>query len=95
MKEFKLVSWPELPPPYHRTAYRRALSNLSQRYLSAQRLAACSGLPRTEVRSFLDMLAGLGVLVERERALSESVRDSWKPISVWLRRQIDQLGPRF
>lgn len=95
MKEFKLVSWPELPPAFQRTAYRRAMSNLSQRFLSANRLAASSGLPRAEVRQLLDELNSRGALVERERAFGERVRESLKPMGSWLKRQIEGPGPRF
>lgn len=91
MKEFKLVSWPELPSEFQRTAHRRALSNLSQRFMSAQRLATCSGLAKAEVRGLLDELQHRGALVERERALSESVLSSLEPVRGWLRRQFD--GP--
>lgn len=91
MKEFKLVSWTELPPTFRRTGHRRALSNLSQRYMSVQRLSSCSGLAKADVRALLDELSARGALIERERDLAESMRAGLEPVRVWLRRQIDSI----
>ena len=66
MKEYKLRAWPELTAPYHRTIHRRMLSDLSQRYLCVQRLAAGSGASRLEARAFLAMLAERGLLAQRQ-----------------------------
>jgi hypothetical protein len=87
MKEFKLSAWPELPAPYDRTPYRRMLNDMSHRYAGVQQLAVCSGLGRHEVRQFLELLEMRGVLHERDRAAStDSVFDSLRPLSGWLRR---------
>ena len=86
MKEFKLSAWPELQPPYNRTAHRRALNAMSQRFAGVASLAVASGLSRTEVRHFLDLLDSRGALQERERAANDSVFDSLRPIGGWLRR---------
>lgn len=66
MKEFRLRAWPDLPPAYHRIAYRRMLSDLSQRHLSVQQLVNSSGLTRLEVRAFLNLLGERGLLSERD-----------------------------
>jgi hypothetical protein len=66
MKEFKLTAWPELPAPYHRTVYRRMLSDMSHRYMSVQQLVLASGASRLDVRLFLQMLGERGLLRERE-----------------------------
>lgn len=86
MKEFKLASWPELPAAYQRTAYRKLLSALSQRHLCLQQLVSASGLSRQEVRTFLDLLAHHGVLLERERLQEGTLLDS---LGGWLRRTFD------
>ena len=65
MKEYKLSAWPELPAPYHRTVYRRMLSDMSHRYMSLNALVMASGAGKAEVRQFLDMLADNGLLLER------------------------------
>ena len=83
MKEYKLRAWPELPAPYHRTIYRRMLSDLSQRYLSVQQLSAASGATRLEVRAFVQMLADRGLLAEREAAEAEG-----SAIGRWWRRTV-------
>ncbi len=86
MKEYRLAAWPELAPPYHRTGYRRILSDMSQRFLSLSQLAGCSGLKRQEVRTFLDLLESRGVLIERERAADDSLFGSLRPLGGWIKR---------
>jgi hypothetical protein len=71
MKEYKLRAWPELPAPYHRTIYRRLLSDLSQRHLSVAQLSASSGAPRAEVAAFVQMLQERGLLSERDAPQGE------------------------
>ena len=88
MKEYRLTAWPELAPPYHRTAYRRMLSDMSHRFVTLPQLAETSGLRRMEVRHFVDMLESRGILVERESAITESMFDSLRPLGGWLRRAI-------
>lgn len=83
MKEYKLCAWPDLPAPYHRTTYRRMLSDLSQRYLSVQQLMVASGASRLEVRAFLQMLSERGLLAERDASLS-----SGTALGRWLRRTL-------
>jgi len=87
MKEFKLTAWPDLPAPYHRTAYRRMLSDMSHRYMSVQQLVVASGASRLDVRMFLQMLGERGLLRERE-GQPDSIFDSLRPIGDWFRRTI-------
>ena len=61
MKEFKLTAWPELPAPYQRIAYRRMLSDMSHRFVTAQQLCVSSGATKLEVRVFLQMLSERGL----------------------------------
>ena len=87
MKEFKLAAWPELPAPYHRTVYRRMLSDLSHRYMSVSQLILSSGASKLEVRQFMQMLNERGLLREREGE-ADSIFDSLRPIGEWFRRTI-------
>lgn len=87
MKEFKLAAWPELAAPYHRTVYRRMLSDMSHRYMSMQQLMVSSGASRLEVRLFVQMLSERGLLREREGE-NDSIFDSLRPIGEWFRRTI-------
>jgi hypothetical protein len=85
MKEFKLSAWPELPTPYHRTAYRRMLSDMSHRFVSMQQLADASGASKLDVRSFLNMLKDRGLLRER---VAEAPPSIFGPIGGWLRKAL-------
>ena len=87
MKEFKLASWPDLPAPYHRTVYRRMLSDMSHRYLSMPQLSVSSGATKLEVRTFVQMLSERGLLREREGE-QDAFLDSLRPIGEWIRRTI-------
>ena len=89
MKEYRLLAWAELPAPYHRMAYRRMLSDLSHRYMTAAQLMTASGLKRQEVRDFLDMLEQRDLLLERERFGHDSVFDSLRPLGGWLRKALN------
>ena len=86
MKEYRLTSWPELTPPYDRTAYRRMASDMSHRFMSLSQLAELSGLRRHEVRHFVEMLESRGLLVERESMAPEAQFWSLRPLGAWLRR---------
>lgn len=88
MKEYRLAAWPDLAAPYHRTAYRRMLSDMSQRFVGVDKLAAKSGLARAEVRQFLEMLDSRGLLWQREAAAADSLFGSLRPFGGWLRRTI-------
>ncbi|MEW6705917.1 MAG: hypothetical protein AB1430_13820 [Pseudomonadota bacterium] len=83
MKEYKLSAWPDLPASYHRTSYRRMLSDMSHRFVTVQQLMASSGATRMEVRMFLQMLAERGLLAERE-----AERNPVASFSGWLRRAL-------
>ena len=83
MKEFKLTAWPELPAPYQRIAYRRMLSDMSHRFVTAQQLCDSSGATKLAVRVFLQMLSERGLLREREH---EATQGLLGPLGGWLRR---------
>jgi hypothetical protein len=88
MKEYKLAAWPDLPAAYHRTTYRRMLSDMSHRYVTVQQLMTGSGATRMEVRLFLQMLDERGLLRDREAAANDdSLFGSLRPFG-WLRRAI-------
>lgn len=84
MKHYKLTAWPELQSPYHRTAYRRMLCDMSHRFVSMQHLANASGLPRHEVRQFVEMLDDMGLIAERQPNEGDSIFDTLKPIGAWI-----------
>ncbi|WP_298830080.1 hypothetical protein [uncultured Piscinibacter sp.] len=68
-------------------AYRRMLSDMSQRHVTLAELCAHSGLARQQVTAFLGMLAGRGLVVERDvprLAFSSPLR----PLGEWLRRSL-------
>ncbi|MDH4060256.1 MAG: hypothetical protein OEU94_05530 [Aquincola sp.] len=85
MKEYKLAAWPELAAPYHRTVYRRMLSDMSHRYMSTSSLVMSSGASKVEVRQFLQMLSDRGLVLEREGE-PDSFLDSLRPVGDWVRR---------
>jgi len=86
MKEFKLTAWPELPAPYQRIAYRRMLSDMSHRFVTAHQLCESSGASKLEVRVFLQMLQERGLL--RERDHEEESASLFGPLGGWLRRAL-------
>lgn len=86
MKEYRLAAWPELAPPFHRTAYRRMLSDMSHRFMSMAQLTETSGVKRHEVRSFVEMLEARGILLQRESLAPDSQFWSLRPLSGWLKR---------
>ena len=85
MKHYKLTAWPDLQAPYHRTAYRRMLCDMSHRYVSVQHLVSASGIGRTDVRQFIEMLDSKGLIAERDSDVEpDSIFDSLKPIGAWI-----------
>jgi hypothetical protein len=83
MKEFKLISWPDLPAEFRRTPFRRLLSDMSQRHISESLLIKRDGVKPAEVRALLQFLASRDVLDVREG----DARRGWRPlIAGWLRR---------
>jgi hypothetical protein len=89
MKEFKLTAWPDLPAPYQRIAYRRMLSDMSHRFVTARQLCESSGATKLEVGVFLQMLSERGLLRERDH---EETGGLLGPISGWLRRTLNGEG---
>ncbi|MEO6895857.1 MAG: hypothetical protein ABI218_04375 [Caldimonas sp.] len=88
MKEYRLLAWPDLKGDYARIAYRRALSEMSQRYLSLPKLVEISGLKKSEARALLELLDGRAVLGERDTSAPDSFLDSISPLG-WLRRAMN------
>ncbi len=88
MKEYRLLAWPELKGDYQRIGYRRALSEMSQRYIGLAKLVEISGLKKTEARALIEMLDGRAVLAERDTSAPDSFFDSISPLG-WLRRAIN------
>ncbi|MBS0435987.1 MAG: hypothetical protein JSR75_14040 [Proteobacteria bacterium] len=93
MKEYRLAAWPDLGPQHRRTAYRRLLSDMSQRHVSLTELCARSGLARHEVGRFLDALSARGLLVTRDTPRAPWPPLSLRPLRNWLRRSL-LLSPR-
>ena len=87
MKEYRLLAWPEHSADFQRTGHRRVLSEMSLRYMSLAQLADVSGLKKNEVRSFVEMLDGRGLVAERDTTAPDSFLDSIRPLG-WLRRAI-------
>ena len=86
-KEFRLASWPELSATHHRTAYRRMLSEMSQRYVSLAQLVNSSGLKRPEVKHFLETLEASGKLLARDASASKPTRwTALRGMGSWFRR---------
>ncbi len=88
MKEYRLLAWPELKGDYQRIAYRRALSEMSQRYLSLAKLVEVSGLKKGEARALIDMLDARSAIAERDTTAPDSFLDSISPLG-WLRRAMN------
>jgi hypothetical protein len=88
MKEYRLAAWPDLGAAYHRTAYRRMLSDMSHRHVSLAQLATSSGLGQRDVRNFVEMLDAHGLISEREGAAADSLFGSLRPLGGWLRRAL-------
>ncbi|MES2993744.1 MAG: hypothetical protein V4844_20140 [Pseudomonadota bacterium] len=88
MKEYRLVAWPQLRPPFDRIAYRRMLSDMSHRHMSVTQLAECSGIRRHEVRAFLEMLDARELIAERDALVPDSLFGSLRPLGGWLRRAL-------
>ena len=88
MKEYRLVAWPQLRPPFDRIAYRRVLSDMSHRHMSLAQLVDSSGIGRNEVRQFIDMLDARGLLAQRDVQAPDSLFGSLRPLGGWLKRAL-------
>lgn len=88
MKEYRLVAWPQLRPPFDRIAYRRMLTNMSHRHMTLTQLAQLSGMRRQDVRLFLDMLETRQLVVQREALLPGGGIGAWGPLGGWLKRAL-------
>jgi hypothetical protein len=84
MKEYKLLSWPDLPAEFRRMGFRRLLSEMSQRHVSEAALLRRDGVKPSEVRALLLFLADLGLLDVR---VADAQGSRWRPaLAGWLRR---------
>ncbi len=91
MKEYRLLTWPELAPAHDRTRFRRLLSDMSHRHVGIAQLAESTGLRRHEVREFVDSLLAQGIVECREAAAAnDSLFGSLRPLGGWLRRTFDE-----
>ena len=88
MKQYRLVTWPDNQLLYGRTAYRRALSDMSQRHMTFAQLLDSTGLRRQELRGFVDRLVAAGLVDARDVPLSDQLFGSLRPMGGWLRRAI-------
>lgn len=85
MKEYRLAAWPDLDAFHNRIAYRRMLSDMSQRHVSLAQLVSRSGLPRQEVTRFLGQLEARGLVNQREGSATEQF---FHPLRSWLKRAL-------
>lgn len=85
MKLYRLTAWPDLPATLQRTAHRRMLHQMSQRFVSVSQLMQESGLPRHDVIQFLDQLAERELLSAQEPVEPDSRFGQLAPV-LWLRR---------
>jgi hypothetical protein len=93
MKEYRLLAWPELPAESRRTALRRALSEMSQRFMSLGKLVEVSGLKKSEIRALVELLDGRAVIAARDWTAPDSYVDSISPLG-WLRRAMNSSHER-
>jgi hypothetical protein len=92
MKAYRLSAWPDLDAAHRRIGYRRMMSDMSQRFVTLEQLATSSGLSRHEVREFIRLLDGKGILSSQDHAAPDSLFGSLRPLGGWLRRA---LGPEL
>jgi hypothetical protein len=86
MKEYRLTAWTEARAPFNSAPYRRILSDLSHRYLSAQQMATNSGIRRQEIAQFLNTLERRGLLLERELFAQPSEDQPLSPLTALWRK---------
>ncbi|HEX7438675.1 MAG TPA: hypothetical protein VF319_01135 [Caldimonas sp.] len=84
MKEYRLVSWPEMPVQFQRIGHRRILGAMSHRHLTVAQLVECSGLRRPDVLLLIQMLETEGHVAIREAPSAEIAP---RPLG-WLRRAL-------
>jgi hypothetical protein len=88
MKQYKLKAWPDLPANFKRTAHRRLLSVLSQRYLGEAEMQRVSGASSAELRELLQFLAQEDLLDSRDAEVAANAAGWRLPnmLTGWLRR---------
>lgn len=67
MFEYRLTAWPDLPAQFDRVGYRRALSDMSHRYMTLPMLAQASGLSRSDLLKLIHLLESRAALTRRAR----------------------------
>ncbi len=86
MDTYKLKAWPELPPAFRRMAFRRLLSDLSQRHMSEQELRGASGLSGSDVRALLSHLDQEGLLDTRVAPDAPAASRGWMRLTAPLQQ---------
>lgn len=92
MKEYKLLAWPERSADFQRTGHHRILGEMSLRFMSLAQLSEVSGLKKADVRQFVEMLDGRGLVTERDASAPDSFFDQISPLG-WLRRRATASAP--
>ena len=67
MFEYRLTAWPDLPAQFDRVGYRRAISDMSHRYMTVPMLVQASGLSRAELLRLIEALESRAALTRRAR----------------------------
>ena len=78
MKQYKLTAWPDLPPRLQKTTMRRAVSELSQRFVSTRDLVRSSGGAAREVDELIALLDKGGMLMTRDAPQSVNQSTAWR-----------------
>lgn len=78
MKQYKLTAWPDLPAKLQKTPFRRAISELSQRFVSARDLARSSGASGREVDELLAWLQTKDLVMMRDAPQAVKSGGSWR-----------------
>ena len=89
MKTYKLRSWPDLPPVFHRTGFTRALNSLSHQFITESELQHACNLCTSDVRQLLRHLAAIDALqccdMPELDAPSGGMRRLWPLGMIWRR----------
>ena len=77
MKQYKLTAWPDLPPRFQKTAMRRIVSELSQRFVSVRDLTRSCGASARDVEELIAKLDKDGMLMTRATPQSVGQSSAW------------------
>ena len=78
MKQYKLTAWPDLTPRFHTTAMRRAVSELSQRFVSVRDLSRSSGASARDIEELIAKLEKDGMVMARAMPLAVNPSSAWQ-----------------